>query len=264
MLDYSTLLLNTNQYLEVNIMKKTDKSIKKALVDNMNFYAQTNFEFDENLKNLDISVPHRGNTRLTEHSESWQIHRLLTALKSKEFIKLPFELIKRERPDFIIKSGGKIFGVELMEAINSDYARIKALQAKLCDNSTIDTSHFKWKNAKLSLDQLRAILNDDHLTGPVWSGNSVEKEFSQSIYDCLNLKHNLLKNGYERFDDDYLLIYHNTPSPLLNFNIAVNLTEDLLKSYWSKDGFDMVFILKNNHLISLSIERTMYNRIHHQ
>ncbi|MCC4986503.1 hypothetical protein [Klebsiella pneumoniae] len=233
-------------------MKKIDKHIRNDIIANMSFYAQTDGELDEHLRKLDINVPNRGCGRLTEHSESWQIHKLLIALKSKGIIKLPLELTKRERPDFIIKSGDKVLGVELIEAINFDYVRINTLPEAQSGKSVIDASYFKWGNAERSLDELRSIAKKDKLTGPAWHGDSIEQEFSLSIYDCVKRKHNLLTSGYERFNENCLFIYHNNPSPSLDFNLAISFTEDRLKAYWSKNGFSIVFILKYNSFISLS------------
>ena len=93
----------------------------------MNFIAVNKNEFDEKLRQLEVTVPLRGKDRTTDLCEQWQIHALLVILRKGGYLRLPFSLIKRDRPDFKITSGRITLGIEAIEAINSDYARAQTL-----------------------------------------------------------------------------------------------------------------------------------------
>ena len=62
------------------------------------------------LANTDIGVPPRADGRETEHCERWSICQLLATLATHNRLNFPMELVKRERPDFLLKSGGQKSG----------------------------------------------------------------------------------------------------------------------------------------------------------
>ncbi|MGU5686626.1 hypothetical protein ACV1DN_20845 [Aeromonas allosaccharophila] len=218
----------------------------------MDFSATTEIELDEALEKLKVQVPPRGKGRTTDHCERWQIHALLVGLKKGGYLRFPVTLKKRERPDFQLISGAVSLGIEAIEAINPDYARAQTLSEAKDEHSVIDPSLFKWGNVGRSLKELRDIVALDKLTGTGWHGDSVEREFARSILDCVEQKHKLLLNGFERFDANCLLIYHNNSTPVLDFDKGTAFAEELLKSYWSTDGFDVVFVLKYRAVIVLT------------
>ncbi|WP_439827928.1 hypothetical protein [Aeromonas enteropelogenes] len=210
----------------------------------MDFSAINESDFIKKLKQLETIVPPRGRERTTDLCERWQIHALLAALHNFGYFRFPFSLTKRERPDFKITSGPISIGIEAIEAINPDYARAQTLPEAKEEDSILDPSFFKWGQPRYSIDELRDISSRKQLTGRGWHGDNVEIEFATSILDCIYKKHRLLVNGFDRFDSNCLLIYHNAITPCLNFNKSTIMLEEKLKHYWSSDGFDTIFILK--------------------
>ena len=156
---------------------------------------------------------------------------------------MPFELNKRESPDFEIKIGTTFLGVETMEAVNRSYAHADALRNDLDHDTVLDKSYFKW-GADRDRGEIETILSHRRLTGRGWHGDSVEREFAQSIADCVNGKHSKLVNEYCRFEKNYLLIYHNNATPCIDFLEAMTKTDERLGDYWSEEGFDAMFVLK--------------------
>ena len=59
-------------------------------------------------------------------------------------------------------------------------------------------------------------------------GDSVEREFAQSIIDVVHVKHCKLHSHYERYGSDRLLIYHNQPSPIIDIDKARVYTANIL------------------------------------
>jgi CxxC motif-containing protein len=161
---------------------------------------------------------------------------MLFALYNVNYLQLPFQLIKRERPDFEMVNGCRKIGIEATEIINPDYARLQTLLEVQNSESVLDPSNFKWSNQGRSLASLRKEASKTKLTGPAWVGDSVEREFAQSVIDTINTKHEKLINGFHRFAADFLLIYHNHSTPVLDFDAAIRYTDERLKEYWSKGG----------------------------
>ena len=219
------------------------------MVLHMNFTASSTEELKREIFNLSIIVPPRGKLRTTEQCEQWQIHHYLLALIELNKLKTPFKLEKRERPDFEVVNGTITIGIEATEIINPDYARAITLPEAKLDGLVIDPSHFKWGNSGRSLDELRNIVTRDKLTGTPWCGQSVEVEFTKSVIDTVNAKHSKLTNGFKRYESNVLLAYHNNSTPILDFDMATNLTRTALSDYWKTNGFDTVVIHKYKTLM---------------
>ncbi|MEQ9566019.1 MAG: hypothetical protein RLN85_09435, partial [Pseudomonadales bacterium] len=99
-----------------------------------------------------------------------------------------------------------------------------------------------------SLRKLRELASKEKLTGSGWPGESVEVEFAKSVYDTVCVKHTKLTEGYERFQKDCLLIYHNLSSPVLDFDRGAELTREALNNYWQERGFSIVVVHKNDSI----------------
>ncbi|EJX7572574.1 hypothetical protein [Vibrio cholerae] len=208
------------------------------------------------LRELDVEVPPRGQSRTTEACESWILHKALLAFHQKKMISYPIVIEKMEKPDFWIMSANKTYGVELTEAVNPDYARIQTLPEASIQGSVIDPSLFKWGCEERNTQELRDIALQTELTGDGWVGDNVEREFTQSIFDIVKRKDKKLKGHYRRADIDILLIYHNQTSPDLRINSALSYTEARLAEYWS-EGFDLVCVVKDEHLMVFCKESSL-------
>lgn len=201
------------------------------------------------INKLKLVVPPRGKGRTTQHCEQWQIYKLLITLQRHQYLKLPFQLIKSERPDFIMVNGPHTIGIELTEIINPDYARAQTLPEAQNPDSVLDPSKFKWGNHGRPLTILREEASQTKLTGPAWVGDSVEREFAASVNDTVLAKHKKLINGFKRYDADFLLIYHNNSTPALDFETAIIYTDELLNAYWNNGGFDVIIVHKYDSII---------------
>lgn len=215
----------------------------------MNFEASNETELHQALGQMDIDVPLRNAGRSTAHTEMWLIHKLLKTLKEYGKVKFPICLINRERPDFELKMDVESFGVEITEVINTDYAKTLSLPEASSDDSIVDVSLFKWGTPKRSLKKLREIANKDKLTGTPWMGNEVETEFTTSIIETINSKHQKYIKGYDKFEQNCLLIYHNQSSPILDYDDVLEMVAEELKEYWGNGGFNRIYIHKNNKIL---------------
>jgi|TARA_B110000211_G_scaffold192920_1_gene220418 hypothetical protein len=218
----------------------------------LNFSAINYNDLHSQLLNLKVVVPPRGKGRTTEHCEQWQIYHLLIALLKINYCTIPFSLKKRERPDFEILNGESSIGVEATEIISPDHARALTLPEGKKESSVIDPSLFKWGHDKYDLNDLREIVSREKLTGSGWVGNSVEDEFAQSLLDTINIKHNKFINGFKRYNENFLLAYHNAPTPDLDFDLSITLINSTLENYWGNGGFEKIIVHKYTTLLIFS------------
>lgn len=221
----------------------------------MTYQADCNIQFIDILENLNVVVPPRGRQRATEHCEKWTIHSALSILHFNGFINFPISIKKSEKPDYWVDMSGETYGVELTEIIHPDYAKVQTLPEFQCDKSVSNPSLFKWQQAKRNTKELKKIAALRKVTGLPWMGDSVEREFAQSIADTVAGKQKKLFSHYKRADVDILLIYHNQPSPMLDVNKGLEYTNEKLSNFWEK-GFEVVAVIKYEKLFWLTKHST--------
>jgi hypothetical protein len=205
------------------------------------------------LANTDIGVPCRTDGRETEHCERWSICRLLATLANHNRLDFPMELLKRERPDFLLKTGGRHIGVEVTEAINPDYAKATTLPEANLAGGIIDPSLFKWGTPPRPLNDLRSIVSQRKLTGPGWEGSSVEVEYANAILDVMSSKTKKLRSQtFDNFPENWLIIYCNLTLPQLDIEEANLLFTKKAKDNWTDDSFSKVFVEKGQKIICYS------------
>jgi hypothetical protein len=132
------------------------------------------------LTSIDISVPPRNEGRTSEHCERWSICRWLSTINALKEIDFPLRVTKREKPDFQVCAGARVWGVEVTEAVPTDFARASALAARETPDALIDISLFKYGETK-TLEEIKNILNQKKLTGEGWAGDSAERELANTV-----------------------------------------------------------------------------------
>lgn len=205
--------------------------------------AKDSAELDHVLRAIDISVPScRTEGRMSEHCEQWSICRWLSTLNGSSDLFFPLRVTKRQKPDFQICTGKESWGVEVTEAIPTDFSRAMAIAEREYPNALIDISLFKYGETK-TLDEIRQILSQKKLTGDGWAGDSPERELAEAIRSVTASKTaKLRKQAFDKYPRNVLLIYNNMPLPHLNHDTVAVHCIDKLKDYWF-DGLCFDFIL---------------------
>ena len=70
------------------------------------FESRSNF--DQQIKQIDISVPLRSRGRKSEHTERYSIASFLQNFINDSLFNFPFKVIHRDKPDFFIEYSNKI------------------------------------------------------------------------------------------------------------------------------------------------------------
>jgi hypothetical protein len=193
------------------------------------------------LADVDISVPGRTKGRTTEHTERYSICHLLSTLAETDYLSYPLCLTKRERPDFLLNCNEQTIGIEITEATSHDYSSYQALIEHKKPGHFIEPTHFR-HGKTLGNERKKDLLQKDKLTGVPWSGDEVEKEWSLFIKDAIEKKtKKLQEDSFSKFDQNWLVIYDNSPPSFLNEEDLIPYIETLFpirSSFW----FDLIFI----------------------
>lgn len=181
-------------------------------------------ELEKALKSIDISVPKRSEGRTTEHTEQHDIVVLLNALSNTNKLSYPIELIKRERPDFLLKASGVEVGIKHTEAVPQNSAHKSVLRDKLEGASQI---HFITRSvpgeARKTAKELTEEIQSEKV-GAGWAGDSPEREWAEAImFFIVNKLQGFKKTGFKAFQKNWLLIYDNWPLPALDYQKATEL-----------------------------------------
>ncbi|PIR37832.1 MAG: hypothetical protein COV35_07845 [Alphaproteobacteria bacterium CG11_big_fil_rev_8_21_14_0_20_39_49] len=190
---------------------------------------------------IDISVPRRTGGRTTEHTECYSICRLLSTLAKTDYLSYPLSLTKRERPDFLLDCNGQSIGIEVTEATSTDYSSYQALVQHKNPGHFIEPTHFR-HGERISRKRKQELLEAETLTSIPWSGDEAEKEWSLFIKDAIEKKHKKLKElSFDKFNQNWLLIYDNCPASFLNKEDLIPYIEKFLPKH-TFPYFDMIFI----------------------
>ncbi|NQV17677.1 MAG: hypothetical protein HQ534_03955 [Armatimonadetes bacterium] len=201
-------------------------------------YADSEDQLFSILKLIEVKMPARTKGRKTEHTEIWSICHMLSTYSENNFLQYPIALENRDKPDFQLQLNTNDIGIEFTEAIPEQYAWALVLRDKYFPNSNITPSLFRWGSPKRSRKEILRILkaSKNKLIGPPLVGDSVEMEWSVGMWDCIVSKLDKLnKKRFKKYYSNWLLIYDNLPSTLLNFSKASDYLNEKLIHYW--DGF---------------------------
>ena len=209
-------------------------------------------ELEGALRGIDISVPRRSEGRTKEHTERYAISHMLSALLGKGQLSYPIELIQRERPDFLLKANGVEIGIEHTEAVPQNEAHKTVLRDKVDGLEVHFISHHQPGEPKKPAKKLIEEIQANH-SGPSWVGDSVEREWSEvMLYFVKGKIGALAKEGFEKFEQNWLLIYDNWSLPVLDREKS---TQFLLPKIIASNcfaNFDSVYIITGNFVCEFS------------
>jgi len=196
----------------------------------------------EKLKAIEITVPPRKKGRTTEHCERWSICRFLATYAETKLIQYPMRVKKREGPDFLLSFPSTHVGIEVTEAVPSNWARANAHREKLNDSNLIFLQCFLPGEPQLSKKEIDNIATGVN-RGDGWAGDAPEKEWAEAMaYFSLQKANKFIESGYERFDVNWLIIYDNWPLPAVEYQKAVDYFIQWLENLDTPLPFDCVFV----------------------
>ncbi|MBM0108594.1 hypothetical protein JM946_28005 [Steroidobacter sp. S1-65] len=207
-----------------------------------------------------LDVPGRTEGRSTEHTERWVICRLLATVAALDRLRFPLSVSHGDKPDFSIIWPGLSIGIEVTEAISTDYARCLALAELERPGAIIDMSLFRWGSKSKSLEELRGIIKATRLQGDGWVGDSAEIEWSRYIESIIAAKRQKL-SGYLARDRQWLAIYDNLPLPHVHLAGAAEKLQSLLEPWAEKVGFDALFIERGPVILEMTAHSICFHHL---
>jgi len=228
-------------------------SIPPLALSKIMLVANNDAELESVLRSIDISVPRRSEGRTKEHTERYAIAHMLSALLGKGRLSYPLELIQRERPDFLLKVNGVGIGVEHTEAVSQNEAHKTVLRDKVDGPEVYFISHNQPGEPKKPAKELIEEIQDNH-SGSGWAGDSVETEWSEAMLHFVKGKmETLAKEGFEKFRQNWLLIYDNWSLPALDREKAAQFLLPKLIESDSFNSFGRVYIITGGLVYEFSV-----------
>ncbi len=207
------------------------------------------------LSNIDVSVPRRSEGRTKEHTERYAIAYLLSTLVGKGRLSYPLCLIRRERPDFLLILGTMQIGIEHTEAVPQNDAHRTVLREKGNRPDQFFISHHHpgetRKSAKDLVEEIEA-----NQPGNGWAGDSVETEWADAMFHFIEQKvATLRKDGFERFEQDWLLIYDNWPLPAVDRRKAACCLREFVNRSGVLNEFARIYIITGKYVLEIFNDR---------
>ena len=182
-------------------------------------------------------VPARTEGRISQHCERWGVFRLLATWATANHFSYPLRLVHRDKPDFLLCYNEREVGIEFKETVSQEMAETRALAKHMGEKVTFSMGHFKKGTPKRTTSERREIIQNQ----PVTDGSADdedEREWAEWMMDVVRKKTKTFnKPGFEKFDENWLLIYDNLPVQLTvseDINTAMGYLAVELNSYWLK------------------------------
>jgi hypothetical protein len=218
----------------------------------MLFEASTSSELKEVLARANIAVPERTSGRTNEHMERYTVAHLVSALMKADLITYPVRLTHRDRPDFMLSMGNRHIGIEHTEAIPLNEARKAALRQRGCGPKTRFISRALPGEPRKPHEKLVEEIEAND-SGEGWVGNSPQTEWADAMLHSVKDKLNAVrKDGFERFDEDWLVIYDNWPLPDPDVRKAAPLLFEAVQQTSAFEEFRCIFIMTERLFCAIS------------
>ncbi len=177
---------------------------------------------------------------------------MLSALVGKNRISYPLCLIKRERPDFLLTLDTEQIGIEHTEAVPQNEAHRTVLRDKVNGPDVYFISHHQPGEPKKTAKELIEEIEANHAYEG-WTGDSVEREWANAMFHFIEQKvETLLKEGFKRFDQDWLLIYDNWSLPVLDRHKAAPFQMNLVTGSEVLNEFKRIYIITGQFLCEIA------------
>ena len=213
--------------------------------------ATNELELLKILAETDISVPRRSEDRTKDHTERYAIAHLLSALAGKDRISYPLILTQRNRPDFLLTSDTTKIGIEHTEAVPENEAHKTVLREKRYAPDEYFISHHKPGEPKKHKKELIKEIVTNR-AGASWVGDSMEREWAEAMFHFIERKVvSLLKDGFDRFDLDWLLIYDNWNPAVDRYKAATFLLKFVTEN-GVLQNFERIFIITGEYVCEIA------------
>ncbi len=165
----------------------------------------------EILDAVDICVPKISPEiihKMSDYEERYSICRLLSTLAYTEYLSYPLSLKKRESPDYLLCCNGQNIGIEVTQATSE----VSKTYMNHATADIIAEPSFSHATEMMSKKQTEDLCEKNELDDG-FVGSKIATDIKLFIEDAINKKLKKLNNdGFSKFEQNWLLVYENTPS----------------------------------------------------
>ena len=167
------------------------------------------------LRGVDISCPPRSECS-AEQAEIWSGCRLLATLARDQSVSYPLTLTHRDRPDFLLSLPSRAVGIEITEAVASNWAWADAKREENGYEKLVMLERFIPGEAPRSREEIDTIARGDS-RGAIWPGNASEEDWADAMLNfSIEKKKKFEKPGFMVCAENWLIIYDSWNAPSLN------------------------------------------------
>lgn len=157
--------------------------------------AQDGEELWRRLSEVDTTLVKRKHGRRSPERERYCVVHYLRTLARSGLLEYPFEIGKRERPDFHVRAAGRIYGLEVTEAGDEEYQEALTELEKAPAGSILEGATVRKPG--------------EPLRGSPQLGDEPERLWTRDLVACVGQKTAKLA-GFDSFIEYQLLVYDNT------------------------------------------------------
>ncbi|WP_426119392.1 hypothetical protein [Pseudomonas sp. DSP3-2-2] len=210
------------------------------------------------LGSMDTTVQSRHEKGPVNRKDQAEIHTIVNALKLGLNLPIPLPacVIHSDRPDVVIKSAKASIGIEIVEAVSETTAAMDHERAKLSN-----AAEFHWARKqvpgeiqKTAREVRELVFNNDPGDGFIGDG---AVEWAEAIAHFVQRKMEIVsKPGFQRFEQNWLLVYDNWREPTRNPKEASIVLQRMLNDMTAFCTFDLVMVLDDECLCVFEAEQT--------
>ena len=205
---------------------------------------------EDTLRRVNLVVPDRANGRTKDHTERYCLARLLATVADE--LDYPLMIVHGDRPDFVVVSIQLRIGIEHTEVVPENVARASFLRTKGLGPDVYFTPRATFGEERKTAQELKDEIERDEPSGG-WCGDSPERETADAIVGfSLSKLTSSQKDGYRRFDKNWLLLYNNWPGPAVDLGKSAYMAHPRMLSGGVFSTFERVYIIASRDLITLS------------
>lgn len=218
--------------------------------------AETEAELAALVSMVHVDVPFRAEGRTKDHAERYCMARLLAALPANR-LRFPLQLDHDDRPDFVLSMQEDRIGIEHTEVVPENVAHSEFLRGKGRGPDVYFTPHAAIDEPKKTGAQLIAEIEADDM-GDGWCGDSFERDWAAAMLHFIQAKSvKALAEGFDRYAENWILLYDNWPGPNLDFGTAVSFLQGLLTEC-GPHAFDSIFIIHGEEICEITGQATFF------
>lgn len=226
---------------------------------NLTLSAESPTDLFAQLRATDITVPLVTEGRQKEHREQYMMARFLSTSAGAGRLAFPLDVLHGDRPDFVLRFGGREVGVECVEAVPKESYEIEVIREKHYPDAMNFGQRFKVGDSNFTRNEKHEIASGKHAGYP-WMPESAKRNWIAAMEHVVGRKTTKLRGGnYSSSDVAWLLVQDEWPTSLRFYpqqvrQAAAELARRLV-SRFSAPSFRAVFIASGSQLLCLESGR---------